>query len=347
MKSYIFILLNFFLGVLCNAQIKNDDFGRIILNTFIPEKLALPEEAKNALKNKLNQIVTSKGLGGSQINPRFIITADVIIGSKDIIPGPPQMIAQQIEVTFFIGDALKNIRFANATLKLKGVGVNENKSFIEAIKNINTNNALIDTFITEGKNKIINYYFEQCDFILKDAEALAKQGKYDTAIYELCMVPEVCKECYMRCLDSMQRIYQNKIDNDCKNKLYKAKTIWAIEQNKQGAEKAGEVITAISPFSSCRVEVANLISEITDKIKEDDRKKWLLQIKRYEDSVSLLREKIKIAEETAKRTDLNSEKQTERNYELDKLKINAYREVALEQLRNQPRTITYNRIYWR
>lgn len=39
-------------------------------------------------------------MGGSQANPRFIITANVNVGTKDIIAGPPQMIAQNIEVTF-------------------------------------------------------------------------------------------------------------------------------------------------------------------------------------------------------------------------------------------------------
>jgi len=54
------------------------------------------------LKNKLDQIATKNGIGGSEVNPRFIITAEVNITTKDIIPGPPQMIAQNLDITFLL-----------------------------------------------------------------------------------------------------------------------------------------------------------------------------------------------------------------------------------------------------
>lgn len=76
-------------------------------------------------------------MGGSETNPRFIITAAVNLGTKDIIAGPPQMIAQNLDITMFVGDALTNTIFSNTTLSLKGVGTNENKAFIEAFKTIN------------------------------------------------------------------------------------------------------------------------------------------------------------------------------------------------------------------
>lgn len=75
-----------------NAQVKLDDFGRIIINTYIPENSSIPAEAKKALETKLNQITTNNGMGGSAVNPRFIITAVLNVTTKDIVPGPPQMI---------------------------------------------------------------------------------------------------------------------------------------------------------------------------------------------------------------------------------------------------------------
>ena len=95
-------------------------------------------------------------MGGGQVNPRFIITANVNIGTKDIISGPPQMIAQNLDVTLFVGDAMTNTIFSSTTLNLKGVGTNENKAFIEAFKTINTKNKEVLTFLEEGKKKIIS-----------------------------------------------------------------------------------------------------------------------------------------------------------------------------------------------
>ena len=164
------------------AQVKLDDFGRIVLNTYLPDNSSIPAEAKKALETKLSQITTNNGMGGSTANPRFIITAVLNVTTKDIVPGPPQMIAQNIEVTLFVGDAITNTSFSNTILSIKGVGTNENKALIDAIKNINPKNKEITDFLEEGKNKIITYYVTQCDFIIKDAETLAKQEKFDEAI---------------------------------------------------------------------------------------------------------------------------------------------------------------------
>jgi hypothetical protein len=297
-------------------------------------------------------------MGGSQVNPRFIITANVNVGTKDIIAGPPQMIAQNVDVTFFIGDALTNTVFANMAMSLKGVGTNENKAFIEAIKTINPKNKDISAFVEEGKNKIISYYSTNCDFIIKDAQTLVKQEKYDEAIYQLSLVPEVCQECYFRCLDTLSSIYQQKIDTDCKIKLNEAKVTWTANQTPEGAEKAGDILSAINPMSSCQTDVDALVKSIDSKLKTDEKARWQFKMKQYADKIAAQKEQVRIAEEKSKRDDdyrenqaqrdaINQERQSKRNHELDKIRVNAYREVAVEYARNQPKTITYNNIYWR
>jgi hypothetical protein len=70
------------------------------------------------------------------------------------------------------------------------------------------------------------------------------------------------------------------------------------------------------------------------------------------------KEQVRIAEEKGKRDDtyrenqsqrnaISQEKQTSRNFELDKIRVSAYRDIAVEYLKNQPKTVTYNNIYWR
>ena len=301
-----------------NAQVKLDDFGRIVLNTYLPDNNSISAEAKKALETKLNQISTNNGMGGSMANPRFIITATVNIGTKDIIAGPPQMIAQNIDVTLFVGDAITNTVFSNTTISLKGVGTNENKALIEAFKTLNPKNKEIIVFLEEGKNKIINYYSTQCDFIVNDAQTLANQEKYDEAIYKLSLVPEVCKECYFKCSDLLTTLYQQKIDADCKEKLSKAKIAWSSQQNQQGAETAANILTEINPRSSCFKDVETLMKQISNKLTADEKAKIDLELKQYNDKIDLEKETIK-----------------------------ASREIAVEYAKNQPKTITYNNLIWR
>lgn len=312
----ILVLLSFQFQT--KAQAKLEDFGRIILNTYLPENSSIPAEAKKALETKVNQITTNNGMGGSAVNPRFIITAVLNVGTKDIIPGPPQMIAQNIDVTLFVGDAITNTVFSNTVVSIKGVGTNENKSLIDAIKNINPKNKDISAFLEEGKNKIISYYTTQCDFIIKDAETLAKLQKFDEAIYKLALVPEVCKDCYFKTSELVGNLFQQKIDTDCKAKLAKAKLLWSGQQNQIKAEEVIELLSEINPNASCFNDAANFAKQISNKLKADEKVKFELALKKYNNKIAL-----------------------------EKLQINAYREIAVEYAKNQPKTITYNNIYWR
>lgn len=300
------------------AQAKLDDFGRIILNTYLPDNNTIPTEAKKALETKLNQITTNNGMGGSAVNPRFIITAVLNVGTKDIISGPPQMIAQNIDVTLFVGDAITNTVFSNTVLSIKGVGTNENKSLIDAIKNINPKNKDITAFLEEGKNKIISYYATQCDFISKDAETLAKQNKYDEAIYKLALVPVVCKECYFKTAEIIEKLFQQKIDADCKSKLANAKLVWSGQQNQDKAEQVLDIISGINPNANCFKDASNFTKQISSKLRADEKAKVELALKKYNDKIAL-----------------------------EKQQINAYKEIAVAYAKNQPNTITYNNIIWR
>ena len=300
------------------AQVKLDDFGRIVLNTYLPDNNSIPTEAKKTLETKLSQITTNNGMGGSTANPRFIITAVLNVTTKDIVPGPPQMIAQTIEVTFFVGDAIANTAFSNTIISIKGVGTNENKALIDAIKNINPKNKEIRAFLEEGKTKIISYYATQCDFIIKDVETLAKQEQFDEAIYKLALVPEVCKDCYFKTSELVADLFQQKIDNDCKTKLVKAKMLWAGQKNAKNAEDVIDVISDINPNASCYSAAASLTKEITAKIKAEEKARIELALKKYSNKIAM-----------------------------EKKQINAYKEIALEYAKNQPKTITNNNIIWR
>ncbi|WP_016777204.1 hypothetical protein [Anaerophaga thermohalophila] len=331
-STIIFVLPIF---AFAQKSVKPDDFGRIVLNTYIPEQIELPVEAKNLLSTKLTQITSNNGIGGSSINERFIITANVNIGTKDIIAGPPQMIAQNVDVTFFVGDVIENTIFSSTTLSVKGVGTNENKAFIDALKRINVNDNRFSTLIEKGKNKIIEYYISQCDFIIKDAMTLTKLEKYNQAIYKLSLIPEVCQDCYFKSLDTLAHIFQEKIDMECEKAFNKAKTIWFSSLDKEGAKKAGELLSRIHPSSKCIDDANKLISEIDEKLKEDEKKEWEFMIRQYEDNLAREQELLEMRK-----------KQNARNFQLQQQRINTYREIATEYAKNQPKSVTKN-IYWR
>lgn len=350
----IIVALCLLYSVLASAQndSKLNDIGRIVLNTYLREQIKLTPDARNLLVNKLNQIATNYGMSSSEINPRFIITATINIGTKDIIAGPPQMIAQNIEITFFIGDAIENKMYSNQSLALKGVGTNENKAMIDALKLINPRNKELSVFIEEAKAKIITYYNTQCDFLLKESVGLRKLHKFDEAIYKLSIIPNICENCYFRCLDTLNTIYQQKINEECIIKLQQAKTLWASNPDKEGAEKVSEILSQIQPGASCQKEVDVFIQSVTSKLEADAKVEWEFKMKQYEDQVAKEKELMRMQDdqarrdhELAKESQRQQEIQAGRNYELDRIRTNSYNEIALEYARNQPKTV-YTNINW-
>lgn len=310
---------------------KLDDFGRIALNPYVSEQAKLPTEAKAQLEIKLKQIASNYGMAGSIANPRFIITANISITTKDIIPGPPQQIAQNMNITLFIGDAIENKIFSNIVISSSGVGTNENKAFIDAIKQINTKNKKIETFLEEAKTKIVAYYNTQCDFINQKAIGLKQQDKYSEAIYTLAQIPEVCKDCYFKALNEMTVIYDLKINNEATSLLKNANSVWSANPNEQGAQEAINYIMKINPQAKCYSDASKLLITINTKIIADEK------------------ERLRKQEEYVKRQQKIDAENAKTEAELEKQRINAYKEVAVEYAKNQPQVVyrnIYRNIYW-
>ena len=311
-STFVIIISSISFG---QSEVKMNDIGRIVLNSYIPDEFNLPSQSKSQLKNNLNQISTFYGMGGNYIDGRFVLMAVINVLSKDIIAGPPQMIAQNFEITLYIGDAIEDKLFSSVTISLKGVGKNENESLINGIKNINQRNPVIKAAVEDGKEQIIAYFESNCDFIIRKALALDAQGKYDEAIYNLISVPEVCKDCYLKCLDNLEVIFQNKIDKECEAKLNEAKTKWAVAQNKTNAYEIANILATIDPYSSCINEVDLLIKNINSKLREDERREWEWKLKAYNDNLKF----------------------READVDMQKQKIEAYRQIGVEQAKHVKR----------
>ena len=86
MKIIFSIILIVLIDKTITAQNKLSDVNRIVLNAYVPIQIEpLPDQAKSLLENKLSQIASLNGMGGSAINPRFVLMANTAIITKDIM----------------------------------------------------------------------------------------------------------------------------------------------------------------------------------------------------------------------------------------------------------------------
>ncbi len=278
-----------------NYEAKADDYARIALHSYLPGSLGIPDAARNMLKSKLDQIATAGGTGGSARNPRFIITANVTVLTKDITATSPPMTALTLEITFFVGDAQTMTKYASTSIQAKGVGTNETKAYIECIKNIKATAPELKNMVETGKRKIIEYYNSQCDFILKKAETLASQNRYEEAMFELMQVPDVCKDCYNKALSAVGPIYKKYADKACVEKLNAAKATWASTQNAEGAQKVAQILGGIDPEAACIPEVNVFVEEVKAKVLEIEKRDWDFKMKVFDTAVELEKQRIEAA----------------------------------------------------
>ncbi|MDR1341440.1 MAG: hypothetical protein LBK58_15520 [Prevotellaceae bacterium] len=273
-KRYVLLLLMLPVAGIFNASAQTlDDFGKIALKVQVADK-KMPDEAKIMLENKMKQIITHFGIGSTDASPRFVIEAKVDVLNKDITATAPQRFSQKLEISFYVGDAIKQRIFSSVPITCTGIGTNETKSFIAALRQINPQNEKFKSFIEEGKNEIITYYKTECAQILKETESLAQRGKYGEAIYHLALIPDVCADCYEQGLKLQSKYFTQKIETEGKALLTQAKAIWAEQPNGEGAAKIARLIPQINPQVSFIQDVHSFTNEISAVVQEQELREW-------------------------------------------------------------------------
>tara|TARA_B110000285_G_scaffold160922_1_gene179754 strand:+ start:4284 stop:5258 length:975 start_codon:yes stop_codon:yes gene_type:complete len=301
-----------------NSAGKTDDAGRIAIKAFVPKDLGdITPKAQEALKMRLERIITKNGIGGSSYDNRFVLTAKIVELGKNFVPGTPPIYNYELEVTLLIGDVVEGTLFSSQVIDVRGAGNTETRAYLSAIKKIKDRNPEYQVFLDEGKTKIIEYYNSKCDFYLKEAQTYVAQNDFQAAIATLVSIPEVCKECYDKAMDAVAPIYQKQIDYQCKLDIAEARSAWSASQDVSGADAASNYLSGIDPNSSCYGDAQAFTAQIAKRIKALDQREWNFKLKEQQDDVNATQARIKAA-----------------------------RDIGVAYGNNQPKSITYNYRSW-
>lgn len=289
-KTIVFILsMMAFAGVRTSALAQSsDNVGLLSIATYIDP---LVEEkttgATSVLENKLSQIVSANGMGNGF--SRFIITANVTVITKDVLGTAPSSYAYTLDLTLVIGDGIDGNVFAKYPMTIKGVGNNETKALISALRTVDPRNKELQAFVSKAKEQMVNYYTSRCDLIIKQARMLENQNQFDEAIYNLISIPEA-SACYQKGLDVVNEIYNQKIERECKIKLQEAKNIWTANPTVEGANKVAAILSEIDPRATCYKEVSAFASTVGKRVLDIDGREWNFKVDK---EIGLERDRIK------------------------------------------------------
>ena len=113
-----------------SSYAQTEEAATIPLTVIAVKQQSVPETAMTYLNDKLMQVATKNGLGTTDYNSRFVITASIIPVTKDIIPGPPRQFSENLDITFYIVDNIDQKIYSSATVSAKAVEASEEKVLI-------------------------------------------------------------------------------------------------------------------------------------------------------------------------------------------------------------------------
>ncbi len=283
----------------CNTFAQEDTYGRISINAFVPTNENIPAEAARNLENKLKRMITANGMADNGLSERFVLTAKIDITSKDIVPTTPSRVSQKMDVTLYIGDIIENKVYGDMKLSIAGIGTNETKSFITAFQRIQTNTPAVQEFINGAKQRIAEYYEQNCDAILTESNRLTQNQQYDEALYKLVLVPNICNECFERCQTLATSVFQQKINHEGKVLMQQARSAWVTKKDYASAEKAMALLAQINPNADCISQANTLATEINGKLRADEQREYEFKMQQYADELEIKKARMAAIENIA------------------------------------------------
>lgn len=214
-----------------------EDVARININVFIPEADVMldPELRKHAsflgnnLEKRLKPILSKNGFTGSTSSPRFMVFPTLHVVDRDVAGAVQSMDVLVLELNLYVADYVEEKIFANTSLQIRGVGKSEVQALRTAMNEL-SNNKQVRQFLTEGRQKILQYYDDHCDLIIEQAQLLTQVDDYEKAFRILTQVPSDCRECYNKVMELIPEYYTRAKAYKCEENLHRARVSWAAKK---------------------------------------------------------------------------------------------------------------------
>jgi len=278
MKKIMYFAFLFFLCPICNAQ-------DIVLSVIVPNSSEnLTNSHYSKLQAKTTQIVTNSGLGGIGYNHEFVIFPKFDIYEDEVIEtGLKNQTMVKAEISLYILQVSNKMVLSSVSKSITGIGKTKDIAITNAISNISVADKEFAEFMETGKQRIIAYYQNNCDAIIKQANVLAKGQEYEQALALLMSVPKEVATCHNKMSTQLTSIYKDYQNYHCATLLQKAKTKFAAMEYTE----ALEIVSMIDPTSKCNEETKAFIKSATAKIETEDKKAWDYMIKKWDDNTEL------------------------------------------------------------
>jgi hypothetical protein len=289
----------------------------LTLGIVLPEPSdELSQDQVQKLESKIIQIINNSNEVTVGYTNDIVVYPIISVNETGVVEGGLQNITvTTLDFALFVKQISTNLVYNSFSKKIKGSGNNKAQAISNAFSQINTNDAAYKQFIIASKEKILKYYAENCQAIIRNADNLSAKQQYEQSISLLQSIPNA-SACYNDAQKKSLEVYKKYQTILCSQNITKAKAAIAINNYKEAMAALG----VIDPASSCYPEVKNLIAQVSSKIERKEQRAADLE----EQRINATREKQQLAAD------------------LETQRINAAREIAKAYYANSVRVVKYN-----
>ena len=290
MKRLFLSILTAAMTLVCGAQIAR--FGQLTITPYIAQESGFNADASRLLQNTLAYAVSVANAAGG-FDKRFVITPKVDIMESATTATIPQKVSLKAQFTFYVGDGIDGTLFSSCQKELTGIGNTQQQAILAAIRKINAKDKALQEAITEGRERIEQYYQATAPKIIAEARSLMTSYKYEEAMATLSVIPRVCKE-YEKAQEMIAECASRSIENANHELLIKARSAWSANPDEAGAMKAASYLADITnPSDKIKAATDQLTSEMEKHLTDMAKQKLSVEKQRIKSEENVRKEGIK------------------------------------------------------
>ncbi|MBQ9522370.1 MAG: hypothetical protein IJR74_00950 [Paludibacteraceae bacterium] len=155
MKKYLLSLVLLVAGIGCWAQDAEDLKSKVVIIPHIGITCDIPESASNLVMDKMKQVLLKNGIAEVTDRSRYVMTVKSNVTDAEWTETVPPKYAMTVELTFYVGDVLSGLLFSSKMFRRKAVAENEEKAYLQAVKQIKVSDPEFKIMLDKAKARIV------------------------------------------------------------------------------------------------------------------------------------------------------------------------------------------------
>lgn len=268
------------------------EFGeriKIKLSPYVPDYNGFSDEEKAMISSRLNSAVSDVGYSGEGSNPRFIIGPAITIISSEVTTGAPSLFSIKYEINFLAADIIDETVFSSYTVQFTGVGQSQTKAFISGFNDVNLKTAEFYAFLRQAEVKLGEYYSQNCDKFLLQADAEINERQYDAAYTILKNIPIEADDCYKKAQLKRESVLNSYIRSNCNEILSKMKAELGKFNDASASgfnDDAMFYYALIDKESPCYPETEKIYQNYLKGLKPSQKRDWEQKVRLIEQQLN-------------------------------------------------------------